>query len=177
MGSKESLEQLTLRLKARPADEEWQFGPIHGDLHADNVQVRGTDAILIDFLCAKWGLLLADPAALEVSIVFRVPAAVHRFDEAAWSRAVSDLYQQPYLRGIPTVSDPREPYAWMGDCVRQIRLHAFARERIPGQYAAVLAYRLLYASGKTDSAESSSEELRRATAFWIAERLLTMSWT
>ena len=46
------------------------FGPYHGDLHPGNIMVRGGDAILIDFSSASDGPLTADPAALEVSLIF-----------------------------------------------------------------------------------------------------------
>ena len=178
LGARETLDKLTEKLKARPIDEPWQRGPMHGDLHTDNVQVRGGDAILIDFLQTGMGPVLADPAALEASVVFRVPRLCDRFDKVAWSRTVEELYQQPYLRTTPVISDVREPYAWIVDCVRQVRLHGLARELQSGQYAAVLAYRLLHASGKTDKGgpPEPGEEHRRATAFVMAERLLNMSW-
>jgi len=163
-------------LGSRPPDERWMQGTIHGDLHAENIQVRGADAILIDFRATREkGLMLADPAALETSLVFRAPGGPS-FDSTAWSSEVGRLYEQPNLRAVPGVPDPREPYAWLGSCVRQIRLYALELERRPGQYASVLAYRMLHAACKTDDPGSRGQEWRRATAACLAEQLFTMIW-
>src|SRR5579871_4572086 len=44
-------------------------GPIHYDLHAGNVHVRATDAIVIDFAAHNRGPLLWDAASLEASLL------------------------------------------------------------------------------------------------------------
>jgi Ternary complex associated domain 9 len=145
------------------------WGSIHGDLHADNVRVRRDDAIVIDFLSTVRGPLLADPAALEVSLVIRAPADTD-FDQEAWSRVVEPLYSTASFRDLPKDCDPTEPYAWISACVRQIRLHAFAMERAHGQYAAVVARRLLHTACK-DPKASPAENFRRATAYLFASQL------
>jgi len=59
------------------------WGPTHGDLHAGNVMVRRGDSILIDFGSVADGPLTADPATLEVSLVFGTDAEddASNFDE------------------------------------------------------------------------------------------------
>ncbi len=174
LGAKQTFDKLIKRLKRR-REEEWEQGPIHGDLHSDNIQVRGNDAILIDFLASRPdGPVLADPAALEVSIVFRIAGGVEPFKRDEWKKIVIELYKKPYLTNAPTFSDPRDHYGWISTCVCQIRQRALASERAPGQYAAVLAYRLLYFAAKNDPPRSDNQEFRRAMAFVIAEQLLRM---
>ncbi|WP_430702203.1 phosphotransferase [Mesorhizobium captivum] len=43
----------------------------HGDLHGENVRVRGGQAILIDFAAVDHGPLVIDPAALETALVLK----------------------------------------------------------------------------------------------------------
>lgn len=167
-------------LRHRPA-ENLLTGPIHGDLHADNIRVRGSDAILIDFCSAREGPILADPAALEVSLAVRVPSNNKEFDKNAWLRVMDSLFSQDALRMPPAIHDPREPYAWIASCIRQVRLHALPMQRKNGQYAHVLAYYFLQAAIKDPKINSKKdphghESFRRAFAYAIADKLLGMVW-
>lgn len=169
LGATRTPAELKAQLMQR-VPEPLLWGPIHGDLHANNVRVRGNDAILIDFLSSRLGPLLTDPAALEVGIIVRVPTN-EKFDSVAWTRIVRELFSKDALQGLPTASDPREPYAWIASCVRQIRLHALPMQRSQDQYAIVLAYHLLQAAIK-DRKALPDENLRRATAYCLTEILL-----
>ena len=175
MGGVLSLEELQARIESRPLDEEWLRGPIHGDLHTDNVRVRGSDAILIDFFRTGLGPTLADAAALEASIVFRAAGLSVPFDHEAWKRTAGGLYVSDTFRKATLKSDPRDAFHWIVDCVRQIRTHALPQERTAGQYATVLAYRLLYMAGRSDK-NSGGDEYRRAFALVTAGSLLNTAW-
>ena len=151
-------------------------GPIHGDLHARNVQVHGSDAILIDFNAVQDGPLVADPASLEVSIVFdefledseTAPASEER--RRAWSGLVDRLYDGQHLDLPPPPVPASSSGAWMWSCVRQIRCYALASENASLAYRIALAVQMLRKAGhKPDDAEDG---FRRAYACVIADRLL-----
>ncbi len=174
-----TVEDFRRKLRQRGTDK-LLWGQIHGDLHAGNIRVRGSDAILIDFLSTGVGPLLADPAALEISLAIRVPRN-RDFDAKAWTKVMWSLLEKDALSQPPGVNDPTDKYAWLAACVRQIRLHAMPMQRSPDQYACVLAYFLYQAAAKdTDSDLSSDpnghEEYRRASAYAFGERLLNLKW-
>ena len=171
---------IKIYLQQRPV-EDLLWGPIHGDLHADNIRVRGSDAILIDFCSARVGPLLADPAALEVSLAIRAPSNNEYFNHNAWIRTMDSLFSQDALRMPPAIYDPTEQYAWIASCIRQIRLHALPMQRKKGQYAHVLAYYFLQAAIKDPKIDSISdphahENFRRAYAYAVADKLIDMVW-
>lgn len=172
--------EIKTHLQQRPA-EDLLCGPIHNDLHADNIRVRGNDAILIDFFSTRDGLLLADPAALEVSLGVRVPTNNEDFNREAWLRTMFSLFSQDALRRPPVVHDSTEPYVWIASCIRQVRLHALPMQRKPDQYAHVLAYYFLRAAiTDTDfnlkKDPHGHEGFRRAAAYVFADSLLDMKW-
>lgn len=174
LGAKRTMGQLRAKLQERP-EEQMNWGPIHGDLHAENILVRGSDAILIDFLAGRPGLLLGEHAALEVSLAMRVPVGTQDrpFDKEAWERVVRPLYARDTIRGLPAFPDPIEPYAWLKACVRQIRLYALQmQEGRPGQYAEVLAYFLLRAAIQDPKNRDAAEEHRRTVAYCLADELI-----
>lgn len=175
-----SLSDIKNYLHHRPT-EDLLWGPIHGDLHTDNIRVRGSDAILIDFLSARNGPLLADPAALEASLAIRVPSNKDDFDRDAWLRTIRSLFSQDVLRMPLAIHNPTEPYAWIASCIRQVRLHALPMQRSGGQYAHVLAYYFLQAAIKDSNINLKKdphghENFRRAVAYALADSLLGMDW-
>jgi len=87
-----------------------------------------------------------------------------------------ELFSKEALTSLPSTIDPTTPFAWLANAVRQIRLHAFAMQVKPGQYAVVLAFHLFRAAS-VDSNCCAAEDLRRTYAYLLAERLLDMSWT
>jgi len=145
-------------------------GPIHGDLHASNVRVRATDAIVIDFYSHDGAPLLYDFACLEASLL------VEGFDESltdtdSWLASVESLYQgAPDM--APPHADPCAPSCWFHSCVRQIRHHAQRVEKVKGQYAGCLALALLVKATK-DLDVREPESSRRAAAYLFAERILS----
>lgn len=173
-GAQRNPSELDAELKIR-LNKPLLCGWIHGDLHAGNIFARGNDAILIDFLSSKKGPLLADPAALEASLIIRVPADAN-FNREAWQRALHPLIIQESFDRLPSVIDPTEPYAWMVSAIRQIRRYALAIQTERGQYATVLAYRLLQMAAK-DKKAPEAENFRRAVAYALADSLLQMKWS
>lgn len=146
-------------------------GPIHGDLHAANILVRGGDAILIDFLAHKDDRpILCDVAWLEVSLLIDGFEKDER-DTLPWLRSILPLYEAPLLRSACATTHPKEPSAWFFSCVNQLRLFARDVQRCDGQYAAVLAIALLRKASK-DPKLTGKPNRRRAAAYVLAERLL-----
>jgi hypothetical protein len=143
-------------------------GPIHGDLHASNVRVRGTDAILIDFLAAQPGPVLRDPATLEASLLVECltqPNAV-----TAWFSEIDELYTPAAFKTPPGYWHPKKPSSWFRACVRQVRMYAREMERAEGQYALVLAIALIHKASK--GGEAAGDADRRAAAYYLGSRLI-----
>jgi hypothetical protein len=167
LGGNLSPEQVYEKLQKQPLSA-YRVAPIHGDLNAQNVRVRGTDAILIDFAKTRTGPIVADPAALEVNLAFTI--ASESDDNEGWRKLIDRLYRRAYLRQPPPPAAQPLPREWLWTCVRQIRMVALSMETTAGEYRdAVVAYLLRFAMF---AAESAKEEHRRAYAMVIAERLL-----
>jgi hypothetical protein len=146
-------------------------GPIHGDLHAANILVRGGDAILIDFYAHKDDMpILFDIACLEVSLLIDGFENDDR-ETYSWLRSILPLYEAPLLRSTCATTHPKEPSAWFFACVNQLRLFARDMQRCDGQYAAVLAIALLRKACK-DPKLTGKANRRRAAAYVLAEKLL-----
>jgi len=165
---------------ARCTDKPWLSGPVHGDLHATNVRVRATEAIVIDFGAHRDDLVLRDIARLEVSLLvdgFEGAPYENMMDRAKykgkdWLESVEKLYHvNPTANDPRPHEDPKSPSYWFHTCVRQIRLHARQFERGRAQYAAALALELLIKSSRDDEV-LPFESYRRAAAFYLAEQLL-----
>jgi aminoglycoside phosphotransferase (APT) family kinase protein len=90
----------------------WPKAPIHGDLHADNVRVRGGDAIIIDLARVTMGPPSADPACMEVWIAFQMPPPQVAVDQNLWLRTVRELFSVQNVLA-PLQLDATVPLAWM----------------------------------------------------------------
>jgi len=90
-------------------------------MHSGNVMVRGKDAILIDFSAVKSGPLTADPATLEVSLVFGTDEndKPDAFDE--WKKAVDEFYDGVPIHEPPSLGTGPGPFAWIYRALREIR--------------------------------------------------------
>lgn len=161
------LRQFVEAVKSKPV----KVGVTHGDLHATNVLVRGTDAILIDFerLDAN-APLLCDLASLEGGLMVEAFSKDKRSPKE-WLDSIRNLYQRPIL-GEPIKHDPHNPSAWFCGCVRQIRLHARELECEPGQYEVALAVALIAKGCNPHQFDDPCEELR-AASYFLGARILT----
>jgi Ternary complex associated domain 9 len=143
--------------------------PYHGDLHADNVRVRGNDAILIDFQRVRTGPLLADHACLEISLAFNE----HEGDSNdGWTKLIDTLFSDTnfvHPPGPPLEPAPRE---WLWNAVRQIRTIALANQRSQTEYLQIVVISLLrFARLPRRPTDTSIAEARKAYAYFIADRL------
>jgi hypothetical protein len=100
--------------------------PYHGDLHAGNIMIRGSDAILIDFSSAANGPLTADPAALEVSLMFGTDSDDDPASFQQWRSFIDEMYVQPISSLHPPVFYDSTPgrFSWLGRSLRELR-HVF----------------------------------------------------
>jgi hypothetical protein len=160
-------------LVAVATDILYRSGPYHGDLHAGNVMVRHRDAIVIDLFSAGSGPLTADPAALEVSLVFDGLPANADFD--AWRSFVDQLFVSlPSLRPPVPEAKPTN-YSWLYRAVRELRHVLIGLDGVEKEAAVVLgAYMMRFARllQKPVSVPATFSEKRHAYALVIAERLL-----
>jgi len=145
----------------------YRAGPIHADLNGANVQVRLTDAILIDFYTTTFGPIVADPAALEIDVAFSYDTT-NDFPE--WRDVVDKMYGAPYLARIPPPAGEPTAREWMWDAVRQIRMHGRAHGPTPLEYEQAIAVYLLRRAQYP--ATNTADEQRRAYAYVLADTLI-----
>jgi len=145
-------------------------GPIHGDLHAANVRVRATDAIVIDFFSHRIFPLIYDAASLEASLLVEGFADDQRSIEE-WQHSLESLYKTSLFDGTLLHPSPKDRSSWFHACVRQIRRYARQWECSDGQYAGALAVALLIKASR-DKLVADPEASRRAVAYVFAEKVL-----
>jgi len=161
---------------AHPIPYWW--GPIHGDLHSGNVMVRRGDSILIDFGSVSDGPLTADPASLEVSLIFGTDAEddLAKFDE--WKAFVDSAYSCiPRIRPPNPASEPTD-FDWLRQSVRELRHVLFGCDCHDREAEVVLAaYLMRFARLEIEELDDPKlyelAVLRRAYALVIAEKLVT----
>jgi hypothetical protein len=179
----------TLGLKATPTELETslcdtigsvtrKFSPYHGDLHAGNVMVRGNDAILIDFSAVKNGPLTADPATLEVSMVFGTDQDDKPTEFEEWKKAVGEFYNGVPIHEPPSPGTGPGPFAWLYKAVREVRHVLLGCDCKQEEAAEVLAAYLLRFARLTpeqfdDNDLSELARKRQAYALVVAERIIT----
>lgn len=158
-------------------------GPIHGDLHATNVLVRSSDAIVIDFEKVGFDMpLVYDAASLEGGLFVDGFIDDHRTPMSLLA-SIACLYEKAAFDTEAVPCHPKDKSAWYFDCVRQIRIHASQMERGSGQYATALALALVKkacnsedfrdpSGTSTHTNQQMTREHLRAAAYVLAERIL-----
>jgi hypothetical protein len=173
-----------LRTKLR-ATRPMRLGQIHGDLNARNVLVRDEMPLVIDFSHCMDGPLLADPAWLEVTLVFnwdwsRSSPRTASARRAGWHEAVSQLYVRAWFdRAVPLhLGEPfGDELHRVCNAVRLVRRHSAAVSTSGENYREVVCAALLRFAcsdvepGKPRQREAAEE--RAVTAYALASSLLT----
>ena len=161
---------LWCRLLGLPT-QNWRKSAIHGDLHGENVRIRKSDAIVIDFAQAGPGPACADLAQMEVWAAFDVPISEFVFDE--WKAIVTYLYSSLGVGASFEDSNTVVGATWIQRVVGEIRRFATNSVLCEGEYKRVLAvYLLRQASFPPDEQFKIEDEQRRAYAYWLACRLV-----
>lgn len=146
-----------------------RIGIVHGDLHADNVCVRGRDAVLIDFYSVRPTAPLAfDAATLETSLAFRTYEDDD--DDGTWKKTIDTLYLPRYFSKPPGPAQEQHAREWLWNTVRQLRMIALANEASPREYETVLTYTLIRIC--KHSPNENFTAFRRAYGCVIAQRLI-----
>lgn len=151
-------------------------GPAHGDLHAKNIRVRATDAIVIDFFAHRKLPLVYDAACLEVSLLIDgfaedLKGSDIEITPGELLNALLEVYDHDLFADHPTPPHPKDSISWFYTCARQIRLYARRMQRHDGQYAAALAAAFLKKASRDPQATGAPASWR-AASYLLAERII-----
>ena len=176
-----------LGLKLLPADIEsllikkikgvkQHFRPYHGDLHSGNIMVRGKDAILIDFSSVQNGPLAADPAALEVSLVFSIDDNDRLKQFGEWKKFVNEIYKGNPTHQLPSAEKKPGSFSWLRKAIREIRHVLLGCDYKQKETTAILAtYLIRFARLPLEDCKNSLKRLdllHHAYALVVAERIV-----
>lgn len=143
----------------------WPRAPAHFDLHAENVRVRGDDAIIIDLARVTVGPPSTDPACMEVWIAFELPPPDVAVNESAWLSAVQQLYALSHINAPEVLEEPSR-MSWLRDSILQTRRLALAKSS-PTDYAITLALYLLRRAMFEPDRQAPEQDFKRRTWAWI----------
>jgi hypothetical protein len=131
---------------------EHRVATIHGDLHGDNVRVRGDDAILIDLGAVKGDTetgmgapLCFDVAMLEVALLFTyrgLQDGDNSFHQPAWREQIEPFYELGAILSSPSVDVAPRPDDWVTGCIQRIRAFGIYEQSHRYEYAIALAVAL-----------------------------------
>jgi len=149
-------------------------GIYHGDLHYTNVMVRHRDAIVIDFgSMNEFGPLYADPAILEVSLVFGTDEQDDPKYFDAWCGFVDSIYSDPLRPPLSKGDHPQ--FVWLAKAVRELRQAIAGCEFENKEALIILAGCMLRYARNADKFKNKALETlaenRRAYALAVAYRL------
>jgi hypothetical protein len=153
------------------------IGPYHGDLHPGNVMVRGGDAILIDFSSVGNGPLTADPAALEVSLMFGTDEADKEDSFNEWRKFTDQIYEGNVQTLHPPALSESKPgaFSWLRRSIRELR-HILLGCKVEEQEAKIVlaAYLMRYARLGNEALKRGDKIAfdRHAYAVVVAERIV-----
>jgi hypothetical protein len=155
------------------------IGPNHGDLHTGNVMVRGGDAILIDFGSANHGPLTADPATLEVSLMFGTDSWETENDFTEWQQFIDEIYPVNAMNLRPPALFENKPgsSSWLRRSLRELRHVLLACEGSGMEAQIMLAtYLMRYARLDIETLEEDTAKTlafdRHCFALVVAERIV-----
>ncbi|MGN7985494.1 hypothetical protein [Burkholderia sp. 22313] len=129
---REKIDPLALWQSLKDIKFPHRVATIHGDLHGDNVRVRGDDAILIDLGAVKGDTevgmgapLCFDVAMLEVALVFTYRGSEDGpdvFDQSVWRNEIAPYYTlDAILSSCAHAELEPKPDSWLFGCLQRIR--------------------------------------------------------
>jgi hypothetical protein len=152
-------------------------GPYHGDLHAGNIMVRNRDAIVIDFGSMEpSGPLSADPAILEVSLLFGSDEhdKLEHFED--WRNFINYIYKDPLSPPLPIGDYPH--FIWLHKATRELR-HVAICCGVGNPEALIILAGCLLRFGRLSRSDFKNDNLnilaekRRVYALVMADRICT----
>lgn len=152
---------------------------IHGDLHGDNVRVRGDDAILIDLGsvkgtddAGKGAPLCFDVAMLEVALVFTCTEEENKlaFQQREWEEEISPYYALDAILSTPGRVEALKLGSWFFGCLQRVRAFGIYDQSDPYEYAIALAIGM-WRWCKFPSI-SAADKGRRVVALEIGARII-----
>jgi len=167
--------EIETTLRGFAAQIQTREGPYHGDLHFGNIMVRNRDAILIDLgSMGLFGPLYADPAVLEVSLVF----GTDEYDDLKafenWRKFVDYIFLDPLKPPLPTGDYPQ--FVWLHKAIRELR-HVVACCGVEVREALIILAACLMRYGRNTPLKLKSDglnvlaEKRRTYALLVAYRI------
>lgn len=172
-GEVEDPESLWLQLLDLPS-HPWRLSPMHGDMHGENVRVRNTDAIVIDFAKARRGPICADLASLEVWTALHLPPANELPSQQEWVGTVGQLYEPQVVEAFSVPRPGHECVTWLASSVGEIRSIAKSVCQCPDEYQQALAvYLLRHSTFEAESEVPDEDDQRRSFAYYLASRIIT----
>jgi hypothetical protein len=131
---------------------EYRAATIHGDLHGENVRVRGDDAILIDLGSIKGDTtpgqgapLCFDVAILEVALIFAYRGKTDgddEFQQPQWESEIRPFYQLDAILRSPSIDSAPDPASWMFGCLQRIRAFGIYEQSHEYEYSIALVIAL-----------------------------------
>jgi hypothetical protein len=125
---------------------------IHGDLHGDNIRVRGDDAILIDLgevkgtnEFGKGAPICFDVAMLEVALVFTCTDeenASPQFKQPEWEQNIRPFYDLDAILCTPDRDSAPRPDFWLFGCLQRVRAFSIYEQSDSHEYAIALVIAL-----------------------------------
>jgi len=150
-------------------------GPYHGDLHYGNIMVRNRDAIVIDYgSMGPFGPLYADPAVLEVSLVFGTDDQDDPNGFESWREFVDYTFTDPLSPPLPDSRFPQ--FAWLHKAIRELR-HVVACCGVEKNEALIILAGCLMRYGRNTHLKLATRELdslaekRRSYALVVAYQI------
>jgi hypothetical protein len=130
----------------------YRAATIHGDLHGENVRVRGDDAILIDLGEVRGDTqpdrgapLCFDVAMLEVALVFQYRSEKDGpdvFEQPEWEAEIKPFYELDAILKSPSIDSAPKPDSWLFGCLQRIRAFGIYDQSHQYEYAIALAIAL-----------------------------------
>ncbi len=163
-----ALRPLEIAARLTTLDQRYRAGHIHGDLHAENVRVRGSDAILIDLASAQHGPLVADLALLETWLAFALHKSepTETYEDPAWREMISGLYAPETFISPPIPAEAGSRFGWVWETVRHVRTLAVATQSCSTEYQTAIIAGLLRRGMFPSSCRA--DKYRRTVAYQVA---------
>jgi hypothetical protein len=155
-------------------------GAIHGDLHGENVRVRGDDAILIDLGSVRGDDSVSggapisfDVAMLEVALAFQSleNEQTSDFTDEAWEKEVTYLYELDHILAA-SKSNPECLGSWLQGCIHRIRGFARYEHHESDEYPLALAIAMLRWCKFPPRPDTEREKGHRVVALKLAVKII-----